>query len=242
MAQIILILGASGQGKSTSARTLDPKSTYYINVASKPLPFKGWQAMYSAENKNYTQVSEPHVVLDYITKLGSKTNTAVAHIKDIIVDDAQYIMAFDYMAKAEVKGYDKFTAMAKSIFQILDPKLIGSLREDLFIWYMWHPETGKNSNSETYDKPKTIGKMLDEKITIEGLFTVVLMSKVYKVDDNKFYSFVTQNDGSSVAKSPEGMFKNLYIPNDLLFVKKNIENYNKGLDSLDNPSYFKQPF
>ena len=95
----------------------------------------------------------------------------------------------------------------------------------LKVFYLWHPEEDK----ETGFKMKTVGTMVDSYLTLEGLFTVILYTKVEKTGDNKIkYSFITNNDGKHPAKSPVGMFKDLYIPNDLGYVVKRIDEYNNG--------------
>ena len=114
MAELIAIVGASGSGKSTSIRTLDPKTTFIINVASKPLPFKGWKSNYTNFNKenpegNFKATSD----VDTINQLLQYINTKRTEIKTIVIDDAQYIMSFEAMDRAREKGFDKFTEIAQ---------------------------------------------------------------------------------------------------------------------------------
>lgn len=198
MAQIVLILGESGTGKSASMRNFDAADVALVNVGKKPLPFRG---------KFETLISSD---ADEIINFMKKTDKKV-----IVIDDAQYIMAFQYMRRMRETGWDKFNDIQGDFFNVLDAAK--ELDENKIVFFLSHLETKDDGRQ----KIKTIGKMLDEKITIEGLFTVVL--KTY-VADGKYY-FVTQNSGMDTVKSPIGMFPAVTIDNDLKYVAEKIRNY-----------------
>jgi hypothetical protein len=129
------------------------------------------------------------------------------------------------MEKALEKGYDKYSRIAKNMYDVLiTPE---RLRSDLTVVYLAHSED-VSANGFVKTKMKTVGKMLDSAITIEGLFSIVLLSGCYKDEKGIHYVFLTQNDGTTTAKSPRGMFETLSIPNDLQFVLNKIKQYEGG--------------
>lgn len=153
-------------------------------------------------------------------------NTKLTHIKVLIIDDFQYLQAFEAMARVDEKGYSKFTDMAKHAYDVLKSSM--DLRDDLFVAVLTHSEnTGDNINP--YLKIKTQGKMLDAVITLEGLFTYVLFTKVVRVEGTNAvnYKFLTNSDGTCTAKSPMGLFDELLIDNDLALVINKIIEYNE---------------
>jgi hypothetical protein len=226
----IAIVGKSGTGKSTSYANLpesginglNPNETVIINVAGKDLPMKGWKKLYHgklSENGNYLATADPEIIAKSITYVSDNR----PDIKNIVIDDAQYIMAFEFMRRAKETGYGKFADIGVNIGKIVNAARV--TRDDLKVYFLWHPEEDR----EVGYKMKTVGKMVDDYLTLEGLFTVVLYTDVSKGSDNKIkYSFVTNNDGKYPAKSPIGMFKDLYIPNDLKIVSESIDRYNRG--------------
>lgn len=217
MATTILIIGESGTGKSTSIRTLDPKETYIINVLDKPLPFKGWKKNYQKTNgdpgnlfasDNYT----------HIIKCLKHISEKLIHVKSIIIDDFQYVMGNEFMRRASENGWGKFTEIAQHAWEIIMEAQ--SLRSDLNVFFLSHSETDAFGKT----KCKTIGKMLDEKICLEGMFTIVLSSII--IDEHHW--FQTKNDGLIMGKSPMDMFEDKLIPNDLQLVKYTIDDYFEG--------------
>jgi hypothetical protein len=226
MANFVALVGFSGTGKSTSfgqfpqlkIKGLDPKETYVINVSTKPLPFKGWKKIYSTENKNYLETSDCQKIADIIKGISDKAT----HIKHIVIDDAQYIMSFEFMRRAKEAGYGKFADIGVNINKVIDAAR--AARPDLTIIFNWHPEGSKEAGF----KMKTVGKMVDDYLTLEGLFTTILYTKVEKEGDTVTYHFVTNNDGQYPAKSPVGMFDELYINNDMGFVIDKINEYYAG--------------
>jgi|32_taG_2_1085360.scaffolds.fasta_scaffold01372_15 hypothetical protein len=223
MSTLVGIVGQSGTGKSTSIETLNPKETVIINVSNKPLPFKGWKSNYTqgklSEGANYISTDVAATIVQALKYISDNR----PEIKYVIIDDLQYLMSFEFMAKAKEKGFEKFTDIGKNTFDVLNASR--QLRDDLIIFAIYHEEsTSENFNPKR--KIKTIGKLLDDKITLEGLFTIVFFTEVKIEEDQKpHYYFVTQTDGVTTAKSPRGMFDELLIPNDLSFVSTKINEY-----------------
>jgi RNase adaptor protein for sRNA GlmZ degradation len=221
MSNTSLIIGESGTGKSTSIRNLEPSETFIINVLNKPLPFRGYK-------KHYTRVSPDGMtgnyyasdVYEHIELVIKKINAKRPEIKTLILDDFQYLMANEFMNRALERGYDKFSEIGKHAHDLL--KMLPTLRDDLDVFILTHSE----SNEQGKMKIKTIGKMLDEKITIEGMYAMVLQTELM----NGTYNFITQGDARHIAKSPMGMFEERNIPNDLAFVKQKMSSYyNEGI-------------
>ena len=217
MGNKVLVLGDSGSGKSTATRNLDPKTTFFINVIGKPLPFKGWKAKY-VEGDNMVSTHNADDIVKCIKGVSAKR----PEIKTIVVDDAQYIMSYEFMARARERGFDKFTEIAQHMFEVL--RAPDATRQDLTTIFLSHSED-VSANGYTRTKMKTIGKMLDDKITIEGLFTVVLLAYPIKEEKKMRYAFVTQSNGTTTAKSPMDMFEEIVIENDLAMVLDKIKQY-----------------
>ena len=199
MGMPILILGESGTGKTTSLRNFKNGEIAIVNVTGKPLPFRGDFEML----KNTTDAQQ---ILRFMRQTKAKR---------IIIDDCQYIMSFQYMRRIKENGWEKFNELQSDFFNIIDA--VAGLPDDVVVYFLSHLETKDDGRQ----KIKTIGKMLDEKITIEGMFTTVL--KTY-VADGKYY-FLTQNSGNDTVKSPLGMFTDFAIDNDLKYVDEKIRNY-----------------
>lgn len=218
--KLIGIVGATGTGKSTSIKHLDPKDTYIINTAKKELPFKGSDKLYNAENKNYKEVDE----ITEITRLLKTISEKAPHIKNIVIEDSNYMMAFRMAEKATEVGYTKFTIMAKDMVDLF--REARKLRDDLKIFYFSHPETIEDGGEIVGYKMKTSGKMLDNQIVLEGLFTICLYTHVEEAKDGSSnYYFVTNRYKKYPAKSPDGMFDQITIPNNLDLVAKTIDTY-----------------
>ena len=202
MAQKILIMGESGTGKSTSMRNCDPTTTAVVNPVGKPLPFKAKFDMLNNE-------TDARKITRYMKE------QAAAGKKLIVVDDFQYILAVPYMNRIKETGWDKYNDFGANYFEIID--VCKDLPDDVVVVYMTHLETLDNGLTTV----KLIGKLLREKITIEGLFTVVLRTGV---NEGKYY-FYTQNSGKDTVKSPLGMFPVYAIENDLAYVVDKVRNY-----------------
>lgn len=218
--KLIGVVGATGTGKSTAIKHLNPKTTYIINVAKKELPFKGAEKLYNTENKNYKEVSEA----TEITRLLKTISDKAPHINTIVIEDSNYIMGFNIVSKATEIGYTKFSIMAKDMVELLQQAR--ELREDLTTFYISHPETIEDSGEIVGYKIKTAGKLIDNQIVMEGLMTICLYTYVEEnKDGTASYHFVTNRFKKYPAKSPDGMFKDIKIPNNLQLVLDNVHNY-----------------
>ena len=222
MAKLVGIVGETGTGKSTSIKALDPKETYIINVAGKELPFKGSSKLYNTENKNYY---EPTSAVDVLNKLKIVSEKAT-HIKHVIIEDSNYLMAFNLVNKATETGFTKFSVMAKDMVNLIQEAK--KLRDDLIIFYFSHSEAVEDGGDIVSYKIKTAGKMLDNQVVMEGLFTMVLYTFVDCKNDKCTYQFVTNRNGKLPAKSPDGMFNELRIDNNLQIVADKIREYYAG--------------
>ena len=198
----ILIMGESGTGKSTSIRNCNPATTAIVNPVGKPLPFRGKFEMLNA-------VTDASKIVRWMK------DQVAAGKKMLIVDDFQYILSIPYMNRIKEAGWDKWNDFGSNYFDIID--VCAVLPDDVTVYYMTHTETLDDGITTI----KLIGKMLREKITIEGLFTTVLRTQVI---DGKYY-FLTQNSGKDTVKSPIGMFGAYAIDNDLNYVDEKIRNY-----------------
>lgn len=194
----VLILGPSGSGKSTALRNFDEKEIGIFNVAGKRLPF----------TKNLPIVNNA----DY--NIIARTLKA-ANKKIYAIDDSQYLMAFESFEHAKETGYGKFTNMAVNFKTLLDI-IIRQTPDDVIVYLLHHTEIGDDGRI----KAKTLGKMLDNQLTLEGLFTIVLLCQV----EGSEHFFITNSDGSNPAKSPMDMFE-MKIPNDLKAVDDRIREY-----------------
>jgi hypothetical protein len=201
-----MILGQSGTGKSTSLRNMNPADTLLIQVISKPLPFrtKDWKLV--KEGGNVIVSNQSSVICDAI----QKTRRPI-----IVVDDLQYLLATEFMDRAHEKGYEKFTEMARHYYDVLTQA--GNVSPEKRVYLLSHTDTSESGQT----KAKTIGKLLDEKITVEGLVSIVLRTHVI----NGQYVFSTRNNGSDTVKTPIGLFNDEHIPNDLMEVDKAIADY-----------------
>lgn len=225
MAQGVLIIAESGSGKSTSIENLDPKETFIINVANKALPFKGWKKKYIIWSKdNPTGNMYDKATAENIEACLKYVSEKRPEIKTVVVDDFQYMSSFEFFDKANEKGYEKFTQIGAHLARIA--RMPKDLREDLVIFFLTHAEESTDLEGRRKFKAKTIGKMVDEKLTLEGLFSIVLFGKAKKNKDGEIrYVFETQTTGENTCKSPKGMFESFEIPNDLKFVKQSIIDY-----------------
>lgn len=219
MAINTLIIGESGTGKSRSLLNLDPKQTFIINVNGKPFPFKGWKSKYTqysiSNNKgNMLCIDDPVKIKNAIVHIDTK----LPHFKVGIIDDSQYIMANEFMRRSKERGFDKFTEIGEHYWSIIWQCQL--CRQDMMWFFLSHQESSDTGTT----KAKTIGKLLDDKICVEGMFTIVLNTIV---EDGKYY-FNTQNTGFNTSKAPEGMFESTKIPNDLEIVRQSIIKYEEG--------------
>lgn len=218
--KLVGIVGATGTGKSTSIKHLNPEETYIINVAKKELPFKGSEKLYNTEKKNYKEVDDANE----ITRLLRVISEKAPHVKNIVIEDSNYIMGFNMVAKATEVGYTKFSVMAKDMVDLF--RTARMLRDDITVFYLTHPETIEDGGEIIGYKIKTAGKLIDNQVLLEGLLTVCLYTNVEEnKDGSASYGFITNRYRKYPAKSPDGMFEDLKIPNDLQFVADSLTEY-----------------
>lgn len=201
-----LILGESGTGKSTSLRNMDPAHTLLIQAIHKPLPFRSsdWKPVQDGGNI---------IVCDQSANIIGAMRKTSREV--VVIDDWQYILANEYMRRTDETGYQKFTDIGKHAWDIL--VAAADLAPNKRVYIMAHTQTDEQGKSRV----KTIGKMLDEKITPEGMFSIVLNTVV----QNGNYLFATRNNGSNTTKSPLGLFDDELIDNDLAVVDSAIFKY-----------------
>lgn len=199
----VMILGESGSGKSASLRNFKDGEIGIFNVASKRLPFPN--SIHSIKDLN--GIKERYDIIQN----GLKENK----IQRYVIDDSQYLLAFEMFEKANEKGYEKFTTFAVHFKRLID-YAINATSDDTIVYFLHHPQIDERGIM----RAKTVGRMLDEKLVVEGLFTIVLRAFV----DNGRYLFKTQTDGFDTVKSPMGMFEPT-IDNDLKNVDTAIREY-----------------
>ncbi|MBO5715253.1 MAG: AAA family ATPase [Clostridia bacterium] len=198
MAILCMIYGQSGTGKSTSLRNFKHEEVAVINVSGKPLPFRGNIKPYNSDN------------YQKIMSAISQTER-----KSIVIDDSTYLMVNEFMRTAKQTGYQKYTDMAVSFNQLIE--FAAALPDDKVVYFMGHSDQSDDGREHF----KTIGKMLDNYVTVEGRFTIVLKTVV---QDGR-YMFSTQNNGQDTVKSPMGLFDSALIDNDLKAVDRAIREY-----------------
>ena len=195
----VLILGESGSGKSASLRNFEPAEVSIFNVAAKPLPFR---------KKLPQKATSDYEVIKKAIQGSQK--------KSFVIDDSQYLLCFEAFSKAKETGYQKYTDMALHFYNLVQ-FVIRELPSDVIVYFLHHTETDGNTGKV---KAKTMGKMLDNQLTVEGLFSIVLMCYT----DGKKHVFLTQSDGTNTCKSPMEMFP-AEIDNDLKAVDAAVRAY-----------------
>lgn len=194
----VLVLGHSGSGKSTSMRNCTADRFGIINVNSKPLPFRTELKTYNTDNYS-----------DIVNAL------KVGKTPSIVIDDSQYLMAHEYMYRASETGYQKYSEIGTHFFQLLET--IRKLPDDRIVYLMHHIDR----SDDGYEKAKTVGKMVDNYICVEGCFSIVLKAIATK----QGYFFRTKTNGADAVKTPMGMFAEEEIDNDLVVVDDIIRDY-----------------
>jgi hypothetical protein len=207
----ICVMGESGSGKTTSARHLNPKTTYYIDADKKGLSWRGWKRQYNTEAKNYFASDDPDAIKAVLLGLPKKR----PEIKVVIIDTINGIMVGDEMRRSKEKGYDKWVDLAQSVWDIVD--IANTL--PFTVAFMAHAQSERDDSGFVFTRIKTSGRKLD-KIVLESKFTTVLLAKC--VDGR--YQFETHAKNST-AKSPMGLFDEQEIDNDLASVLAAIEAY-----------------
>jgi len=211
----VLVMGKSGAGKSYSLKNFNKDEVGIISVEKGRLPFrtdlktvKIPAALKNADGSDVTSYAQ----LNSAKYAWIETVIQKSSAKSIVIDDSQYLLVNEMFDRASEKGYDKFTDMAKH-FQHLIHFVNESVDEDKIVYLLHHSETGNDGR----EKCKTIGKMLEEKLVVEGLFDIVLYCS-----DHQFF---TQANEISTAKTPEEMFDDIAISNDLKIVDTTIRDY-----------------
>jgi hypothetical protein len=220
MNNLIYIIGEAGSGKSTSFRNMNHDETFLISVEGKPLPFRGWKTRYtlcSQENPDGNMLinDSPHKIVGFLKAI----NDRKPHIKTIIIDDFGYTFMNHYMRRAREKGWDKFGDIACDAFMVID-HIKNNLRDDLTVILTLHTAI----DSYGVSKIKTIGNMIDDKITLEGKVNYIFHSVVHEGT----YRFATNFDGTRMARTPMGLYSDLYIDNDMQKILEDINNYDNG--------------
>ena len=215
MAKTICIMGESGSGKTTSTRTLDPLTTFYIDCDKKGLPYKKWRNLYNGDKKNYVATDAPTTVLSILKHIND--DEEYKHIKTVVIDTVNAIMVSEEMRNAKVQGFGKWTDLAQYVWEIFDYCL--TMKNDLTVVIIAHSITDTDDAGLVFTHIRTNGRKL-EKIVLESKLNVVLLAECK--DGN--YIFHTKPDRSSV-KTPIDMFEEDEIPNDLSLVLKALEEY-----------------
>ena len=218
------IIGDTGTGKSSSIRTLDPKTTIVINVLkNKPLPFEGSSKVYNNENKNFFHVNSYAPLKNLLESI----NKSAPHIKVVVIDDMRYLMTTEFFNRALETGYTKFTQMAKNFQSMLE--LIQELRNDLIVYGMFHDEDVYNDKILVTKKIKLPGQLIEKEYAPLEVMSIALWCKPEMTKEKVNYRFVTNRtivDGIEIpAKSPMGLFPELFMPNDLQIVTDRISEY-----------------
>ena len=224
MANIVMLLGKSGTGKSTSVKGLDPKETVVINVLGKRLPFKGSQGLYNAQSNNLFHRDDYQSI---ITLLGQIDKSA-PHVKNVIIDDMIYVMRKEYFKRAKETGYGKYTELAQHFQQMVST--CEGLRGDLNVFFILHSEDIQSDKTTTGYKVSTVGNLVDNQYNpLEVVPMVLYSSVVYDDKGQAKYGFYTHRFKEGTveipAKTPDGMFEEDFIANDLGLVVKAMNEY-----------------
>lgn len=198
----VLIMGESGSGKTYSIKNFDPEEVGIFAVEKAFLPFKNEKGFKIAKSASYAQIEKTF---------------ENPQLKAYIIDDSQYLLVNEMFDKAKETGYGKFTDIALH-FRNLIHRINHQVPDDVIVYFLHHTEIDSNTGRT---KAKTVGKMLDNQLTVEGCFSIVLLTMVEGTE----HFFITQSDGYTTAKSPEGLFPDVRIPNDLKAVDTAIREY-----------------
>lgn len=232
MASKILVTGRSGTGKTYSLRTLDPKTTFMIVPDEKNPPFEGWRKNYIMTDResgqfnpatcNYYKVT----AWDKIQKVLTFISTSRPEIKVAVLDTITYAMIAEFMQKAKITGYGKFTEMGSNVYETL--KMIDGLRDDLTVIVMAHTDQEEINgiSKSVFGVPG--GKLVKDVVKPEGMFSIALETLVEKDGDDVKYYFMVDNNTTNMAKSPAGIFEGSKIDNDMNFVLEAIRKHEYG--------------
>lgn len=223
MANVVMLLGKSGTGKSTSIKTLNPEETVIVNVLGKKLPFKGSSTLYNTEKKNLFRIEDYQQMINLLQACDKQP-----HIKNIVLDDCIYIMRKEFFKRAKETGYSKFTELAQHFQQIIST--CEQMREDINVFMILHSEDVQSDKITTGYKVSTVGAMLDNQYNPIEVVPMVLYSAIKFDEKGKpsygFYTHATMEGTIQIpAKTPDEMFADDFIPNDLGAVVKAMNEY-----------------
>jgi len=223
MANVVMLLGKTGTGKTTSIRTLNPEETIIINVLGKKLPFKGSNSLYNAEKKNLFRIEDYQQMINLLQACDKQP-----HVKNIILDDCIYIMRKEYFKRAKESGYGKYTELAQHFQQIIST--CEQMREDINVFMILHSEDVQSDKVIVGYKVSTIGQLIDNQYNHMEVVPMVLYSAIKFDEKGKptygFYTHATMEGMIQIpAKTPNEMFDEDFIPNDLGAVVKAMNEY-----------------
>lgn len=224
MSNLVLVMGETGSGKSTSIKSLDPKETVILNTLGKRLPFKGSASSYNEGNMNLFKISNWQTIVDYLKNINEKA----INVKNVVLDDAIYVMRTEFFDRSAEKGFDKYNQLADHFRKVIST--CGSLRDDLNIFMLMHVEPVEVDGSIIGYKSSSVGKLLDKMYRPEENVTITLFAQPKYNDkgvpEYGFYTHKMKVNGIEIpAKTPDGMFDTDFIPNDLGIVVKAMKEY-----------------
>lgn len=214
MSRLVCVMGESGSGKTTAMRTLDPKTTYYIDCDGKGLSWKGWRGQYSVENKNYFSCREIPKIERILCRISEKRH----EIKTIVIDTLNTCMVDKEVKGMKENGFGKWIDLTQFVWDMVETA--GRQREDLTVIFVMHSETVRDDYGYVFTHIRTNGRKL-EKLVLESLFSTVLLAK--RTEDGRNI-FETQAKNST-AKSPMGAFESFEIENDMQKVLDALADY-----------------
>lgn len=215
MGRVIGIMGESGSGKTTAMRTLDPKTTFYLDCDMKGLSWKGWRDQYNAKNMNYWKTDMVQSVQSMLDKIN--TDEKFKKVKTVVIDTLNGLMVADEVRRMKEKNFDKWVDLAQCIWGLLDQ--CHKLRDDLTVILICHSQTQKEDDGYTFTRIKTSGKKLD-KLCIESKLTTVLHAEA---KDGEY--ILRTHANNSTAKTPMGAFESDEVPNDMKAVLDALKEY-----------------
>jgi len=224
MANVIIVAGEVSTGKSASLQNLNPEETFVVNVLNKPLPFRGSKKVYNPEKKNTLHTDNYATIVQLLNGI----EKSMPHIKTIVLDDVGAVMTSEFFARADEIGYGKFAEMGQHMQKVI--VAAKNLSDKINVVFMFHVDNVVSNRVVIAKQLKLIGQMLDDKYNPLSVVTICLFTDVdFTEEDGATYSFITNRcslQGVEIpAKSPQGMFDNLRIPNDLKSVFDKMENF-----------------
>ena len=224
MSNLVIVLGSSGSGKSTSIKTLNPQETVVINVLGKDLPFKGSRTNYSEDKKNLAQSASWSSISSMLQSISKN----LPNVHNIVIDDAIYIMRTEFFDRSKEKGYDKYNELADHFRTIISQG--NALRDDITVFMLLHTETVEADGSVIGYKASTVGKLLDKMYNpLESVSITLFAQPKYDDKGKPEFGFWTHpmkvNSIEIPAKSPAEMFEEDFIPNSLQLVVDKMKEY-----------------